>query len=203
MEARFTTQGDRFGSMMRVAYWVSAISATTFTSNSSRIWSVEVIPINPWRMMPALLTRTSSRPCSLRADATRFLAKEESPMSPRMARAGCSGEFSSAATVSTPSPRAHSSRLAPSDDSARAIAAPIPRLAPVTRTIRPSSSIEADTQPSQYLASFSHRAHRQDIVGVQHDVELTLEFHDEGHVGYGIPLLDAVVGQIVGRPLPG
>src|SRR6266850_2007091 len=108
---------------------------------------------------------------------------------------------SSRATWSTPSLRAHSSSRAPSAANAFAIAAPIPRLAPVTSATRPSSSIEADSVLAKDLARLGHRAHRQDVVGVEHHIERAFDLGHERRVTDRVPFLDRVVGEIVADAL--
>src|SRR6476620_4984413 len=201
MEVRFTMLGNSLRSIARVAYCVSTMRASTFTFSISRICSTEVMPMSPCRRTPALFTRTSSRPCSRRIDATTSRENAWSLMSPRSTRAGRSGVLTSAATVSTLSLRAQRTRVAPSLANARATAAPMPRLAPVTRLTRPSSSIEAHSEAGQDLASPGDGAHAQDVVRIEHDIEVGLELDDQGHVSDRVPLLEAVVGEIVGDPL--
>src|SRR5829696_8053502 len=159
------------------------------------------MPTRPCRRMPALFTSTSILPCSFRTAAIRSRAKAGSATSPRRARAGCSEVDSWAARASTASPRAVSTSVAPWAAKARAMPAPMPRLAPVTSATRPSSSIEARPEPGQGLSGLADGAHSQNVVGVEHDVELGLELHDERHVCHRVPLLDAVVGEVVGDSL--
>src|SRR5580765_1544440 len=190
----------RFASISRTAYWVRFMSANTLTSSSSRTCSALVMPIRPCRRMPALLTSTSIRPCSLRHAITSCFVNASSRRSPRSAVARPPRPRISTAGVSTPPPRAHSTSTAPSAANAVAIAAPIPRLAPVTSATRSSSSIEGDPVLAQDLARLGHGAHAEDVVRVEHDVEGALEVGDQQHVAYGVPLLERVVGEVVGHP---
>ncbi len=94
------------------------------------------------RRMPALFTRTSSRPASSVAAATARGAVAASPTSPARAtmpaEAAAPFPMASTASASASSSRSTATTVAPSSTSRCAVARPMPDAAPVTMATRPS-----------------------------------------------------------------
>jgi len=98
--------------------------------------------------VPWAVTRRSSRPNARMVAATAPAAVASWLASPAITRAWPPPVWISSAPSSRPArPRARLARRAPSAASAPAIARPIPRLPPETRTTRPVSLIQPGTNP--------------------------------------------------------
>ena len=135
-ELTLTIRPQPRSAMRGAAARIRRIGAITFSSHwtsqsSSVSWSSVAIAL-----VPALFTSTSSEPKRRSASST-----TRSPASGAVtSRASQSAPSSSAAARSGSSPRATSSRRASSSRSSRAVASPMPLLAPVTTQALPGQA---------------------------------------------------------------
>lgn len=117
-----------------IASWVTCSSPFRFKSSMRRQSSSRLVSNGPSSMMPALLTKTSSRPSSSVTRPTAARPCFSSVISAGRASSGRLSAASSAArSASRSSRRATAATRAPRRASLRTVAWPIPLLAPVTR----------------------------------------------------------------------
>src|SRR5712692_8334157 len=112
----------------------SSRAARTLTASSASTWAVVSSDSGALIAAAALLTRTSIRPVCSRMGAT-----TSDTSGPRRSAAATTGSLLSPAAVRSRPALSLASRTtrAPARSSARAVAAPMPRLAPVTNATRP------------------------------------------------------------------
>jgi hypothetical protein len=92
-----------FCSIMAGRAWrLHSMVPVTFTSNMRRHSSAGTASSGARTMMPALLTRTSSRPKRVRVAATSALTSSSRATSPRRATASAPNRSASATTASAP-----------------------------------------------------------------------------------------------------
>src|SRR3954447_14426449 len=139
-----TRRGDvaaasiRYGTAACVTCTRAATLSAIIRSHSSTVACSAV----PRSMMPALLTRTSRRPRRSRACWTASAARSGSVMSASMTRDDPpSASMSPASSSSRGRRRATMPTVAPSRASRRAVAAPMPLLAPVTSATAPAMGL--------------------------------------------------------------
>jgi hypothetical protein len=113
------------------------LRAMTLSQPSLRVSATGAV--KPWP--PATLTTTSSRPVASTAPAT--VASTAASSSTSVTATSASGApaclAASAASSRSPAERAASTTVAPAAATVSAACLPMPRLAPVTRAVRPSS----------------------------------------------------------------
>ena len=140
-EATFTTTPPRSAMVAATASWIQARTPSWFTSTVLAARDRSMPTIGPkYGLVAALLTRMSRAPNRSTVAATHLRACSGSPA---LATCQATGP-SSPASVSAAPARASaflddSITAAPASARRRAMASPMPRLAPVTRAVRPSS----------------------------------------------------------------
>src|SRR5262249_6657141 len=109
---------------------------------------------------------------------------------------------SSAATALTrTSSRPVMTTVAPAWARSSAVARPIPRVPPVTTTIRPARppgvTSVIDVHSPQHVQSHLEAAHVDHLLGVELNAEFVLDRGHERHVPQRVPLLDVAVLQVL------
>ena len=164
---RDTIRRETSGSVDDPSRFVASTSAKSFG------W---LAPSSMSRVIPALHTSASIRPCSAAMALNTLLIAALSVTSswyPLAVSPSC------LATCATRSPsRPVTTTVAPASTRAVAVASPIPRVAPVTTATRPLNLLAVsvtDTHPGQHIHGNLEAAHVDDLLGFQLHAEFVLD----------------------------